>query len=125
MRGPHPNHHRPSPSPSRSPNTNPHPRYVGMIIGLSTQLVPNLFVQIAVIMAIKVDFSGLTENWSLRDRLDPESVVYASLTATVVMVARLTLTLTLPLTLALALILPLPLPLPLTLTLLLPLPLTR
>ena len=32
-----------------------------MIIGLATQLVPNLFVQIAVIMAIKVDFSGLTE----------------------------------------------------------------
>ena len=105
MRGPHPNHHRPCPSPSRSPNTDPHPRYVGMIIGLATQLVPNLFVQIAVIMAIKVDFSGLTENWSLRDRLDPESVVYASLTATVIMVAPHTLPLTLPL--------PLPLPLPL------------
>lgn len=32
-----------------------HLRYVGMIIGLSTQLVPNLIVQIAIIMAIKVD----------------------------------------------------------------------
>ena len=31
-----------------------------MIIGLSTQLVPNLLVQIAIIMAIKVDLSGLT-----------------------------------------------------------------
>merc|ERR1740133_708989 len=46
-----------------------------MIIGLSTQLVPNLLVQIAIIMAIKVDFSGLTE-----------SVVYSSLALTVVMV---------------------------------------
>ena len=63
-----------------------------------------------------MDFGGLTENWSLRERLDPESVVYASLAATVVMVTRLTLTLTLPLPLTLTPT-PTPAPTPITLTL--------
>ena len=60
-RAPKPAAPRIKPVTPRTHACNPTPlRYVGMIIGLSTQLVPNLLVQIAIIMAIKVSFSGLT-----------------------------------------------------------------
>ena len=75
---------------SNNEQTDKDVKYVAMIIGL-VQLVPNLLVQVAVVMVIRVDFSGLAAS-GFRKLMDPEGVVYSSLVLTVgVMVGRLLL----------------------------------
>jgi len=69
---------------SNDPQTDKDIKYMLMTASLATQLIPNFFLQIVIIMMVKVDFEPMYDSGFSKEVFDVHSVVYGSLSLTVI-----------------------------------------